>query len=264
MRKGELLALRVRDVGLKEELLGSRVPDVNLLDDLLDGWLTVVDSKNGESRKIPLTQETKTLLGECIRGKERADFILTRQDGSRVAQPRKDWYSLCCRCGLGKNITEKNADGKTPSVRYEGLQMHDLRRSAVRRMIRSGISQTVAMRISGHKTASVFRRYDITDECDLEQAAKLLEPSRQSVSEVETVTKPSRRVLPFRKCLICRGSSVVERRPEKAGVASSILAPGTSFGFSSSHLSLSPKQIKLASTTKFSFSFKNLLKSRIN
>lgn len=26
---------------------------------------------------------------------------------------------------------------------------------------------------------------------------------------------------------MCRGSSVVERRPEKAGVASSILAPGT-------------------------------------
>jgi integrase len=184
MRKGELLAMRVRDVGLKEELLGSRIPDVNLLDDLLDGWLTVPDSKNGDSRKIPLTQETKTLLGECIRGKEKDDFILTRRDGQRVAQPRKDWYSLCCRCALGEMITEKLADGKT-SVRYAGFQMHDLRRSAVRRMIRSGISQTVAMRISGHKTASVFRRYDITDECDLEQAAKLLEPNQVSVSEVE-------------------------------------------------------------------------------
>jgi hypothetical protein len=43
----------------------------------------------------------------------------------------------------------------------------------------------------------------------------------------KTDTKPTHEVLPIRNLLICRGSSVVERRPEKAGVASSILAPGT-------------------------------------
>lgn len=166
-RKGELLALRVRNV------------------DLLEGWLHIETSKNGEGRKVALTRETSTLLAESIRGKKTDDHILTRQDGSRVAQPRKDWYSLCVRSGLGKKLVEKRPDGKS-SVRYEGLQMHDLRRSAVRRMIRSGISQTVAMRVSGHKTASVFRRYDIVDERDLEQAAKLLEPAGQApVSEAE-------------------------------------------------------------------------------
>jgi integrase len=170
-RKSEMLNLRVRNI------------------DLLDGWLTVADSKNGESRKVSLTQETKTLLAECIRGKQPDGFVLTHKDGSRISQPRKNWYDLSVACGFGKKLTEKLADGKT-SVRYEGLQMHDLRRSAIRRMIRSGISQTVAMRVSGHKTASVFRRYDITDECDLEQAAKLLERGCQvPVSEIETDTK---------------------------------------------------------------------------
>ncbi len=43
------------------------------------------------------------------------------------------------------------------------------------------------------------------------------------------------------KLQICRGSSLVERRPEKAGVASSILAPGTSFVFSSPHFSTPPR-----------------------
>src|SRR5258708_17493758 len=44
---------------------------------------------------------------------------------------------------------------------------------------------------------------------------------------LKTDTKPTQSVLRIRKSLKCRGSSVVERRPEKAGVASSILAPGT-------------------------------------
>jgi len=47
--------------------------------------------------------------------------------------------------------------------------VHDLRRSGVREMIRSGINQTVAMRISGHLTA-VFARYDITSTADIEDA----------------------------------------------------------------------------------------------
>ena len=53
---------------------------------------------------------------------------------------------------------------------YHGLIPHDLRRSAVRNMIRVGVSQTVAMSISGHKTIAVFQRYDITDDRDKQAA----------------------------------------------------------------------------------------------
>ena len=123
-----------------------------------------------------------------MRGKQKGDFILTRKDGSRVAQPRKDWYSLCVRSGLGKWLTEKQADGKT-STHYEGLQMHDLRRSAVKHLVGSGVREKICMMITGHKTRSVFDRYHIGNDRDLEQAAKLLEPSLQvSVSEVKTET----------------------------------------------------------------------------
>lgn len=51
------------------------------------------------------------------------------------------------------------------------MLVHDLRRSAVRNMIRSGVNQHVAMAISGHRTATIFERYDIIDETDLEKAA---------------------------------------------------------------------------------------------
>ena len=171
MRKSEMLALRVRNV------------------DLLDSWLSIEMSKNGEGRRIKLTEETRQLLVACVRGKKLDDFVLTRPDGGRVAQPRKDWYSLCCRSGFGKKLVEEHDDGTT-STHYEGLQMHDLRRSAVRRLVRCGVSEKICMAISGHKTRSVFDRYNITNERDLEQAAKLLEPGRQAaVSEVETDTK---------------------------------------------------------------------------
>jgi integrase len=160
-RKGELLNLHVRQV------------------DLLDRWLELEEgsTKTGEARKIKMSGEVYELLLACVSGKSPDDFVFTRSDGSRVVDPRDEWYSLCVASGLGRWEPAKRGKGED-YMQYVGLNLYDFRRSAIRNMTRRGISETVAMKISGHKTASVFRRYNITDLCDLAEATNKIEAGR--------------------------------------------------------------------------------------
>ena len=56
-----------------------------------------------------------------------------------------------------------------------GLRFHDLRRSGIRNMTRSGVPPAIAMSISGHRTISTFLRYDIASEEDKREALRKVE-----------------------------------------------------------------------------------------
>jgi integrase len=56
-----------------------------------------------------------------------------------------------------------------------GKKLHDLRRTAVRDLDRAGVSRTVAMKMVGHRTESIYNRYNITSDGDLRAAARKLD-----------------------------------------------------------------------------------------
>lgn len=171
----------------KSELLNLRRNQV----DLLGRWIRLSgsDTKNGEPRAVKMTNQAFELLRVCCRGKQDTDYVFTREDGNHVVDPRQDWYDLCRAAKLGRYVEAKRRNGKTYD-KYEGLIIHDFRRSAIRNMKRRGITDTVAMKISGHNTRDVFDRYNITDERDLEQASELIEAGRKvTVPQSQTHTK---------------------------------------------------------------------------
>ena len=85
----------------------------------------------------------------------------TVREGHRRGKPlgriEECWNTACRKAGV------------------EGKVFHDLRRTAVRNMIRAGVPQHVAMMISGHRTTKMFHRYAIVDEQDLRSAAERME-----------------------------------------------------------------------------------------
>jgi len=145
-RKGELLNLLVKQVDLMNRTIR----------------LNAGETKSGDGRVVVMTSDVYTLLQACVAGKSAEDYVFTRANGKRVAGFRKAWASLTRTAGC------------------PDLLFHDLRRSGVRNMIRRGIPEVVAMRISGHKTRAVFDRYNIVSESDLADAARRIEAGKRA------------------------------------------------------------------------------------
>ena len=81
---------------------------------------------------------------------------------------RKEWCKACVAAGLG---TLTKVEGKA-DPRYTGLIIHDFRRSAIKNLMKAGVNEKVAMKISGHKTRAVFDRYHIVDTEDVVDAMR--------------------------------------------------------------------------------------------
>ena len=141
-------------------------------------------TKNDDGRVVYLTPELKTLLAaqlERVRALEKQlgriiPSLFPHLGGKkRAGTPRtafyKVWRAACRKAGV------------------PGMLMHDFRRTAVRNMERTGVSRSVATKLTGHRTEAVYRRYAIVSDADLRAASAKL---AGTFSGRSAATTPSR------------------------------------------------------------------------
>jgi integrase len=146
-RRGEIFSLRWSDVDREGGVIRLR-PE---------------HSKNGRGRTLVLDGDDLPALVERRwaarvvpdpNGTTKVSPFVFHRDGAPIVDFRKAWATACEKAGV------------------PGRLFHDLRRTAVRNMVRAGVRESVAMKVSGHRTRSTFDRYDIGSEADLRDAAR--------------------------------------------------------------------------------------------
>ena len=122
-------------------------------------------TKNDEGRTFPFTG--LPALEALLRSQRTHTSVIERERGTLVP-------SVFHR--RGKPIRSLHGAWRTACVRagVPGRLVHDLRRTAVRNLERAGVSRSVAMKLTGHKTESVYRRYAIVSDADLREASRKL------------------------------------------------------------------------------------------
>ena len=120
-------------------------------------------TKNNEGRTFVMTPELRACLetqreltNEIQKKSSRVIPSVFHRNGKPIKDYRGAWRKACVDAAL---------PGRIP---------HDFRRTAVRNLERAGVSRSVAMKITGHKTEAVYRRYAIVSEQDLHEAAHKL------------------------------------------------------------------------------------------
>ena len=144
--------------------------------------LRAENAKNGEARMIPLEGELAEVVARRrtarqveIDGTVMICSLIFHRAGREIGDFRKAWSRACKKAGILRLF-------------------HDLRRSACRNMLAAGVPQSIAMKVSGHKTDSMFRRYAIVAESDLRTALRRTQDYLRTVQEnVVAMPQPSRK-----------------------------------------------------------------------
>jgi integrase len=174
MRLSEILNLRWSNVDLAEELI----------------HLNPGETKNDEGRDIPMIDGLPKMFEALKRANPNSgeNDLVFLNNGKPIASFIKAWRKFCIQCAiptkLNGQVVISHFDDE--SGKYHGFLFHDLRRTFVSNMVESGVDSLTAKAISGHKTDSVFERYNIRSTKRVQKAGdKLSDHLRREQEEVE-------------------------------------------------------------------------------
>ena len=144
-------------------------------------------TKNGEARVVYMTAALRHVLearnAERLRLQKAGTIvqhvffrmIAKGRGGELEPKPigsfKRAWRNACRAAGV------------------PGKLLHDLRRTAVRDLDRKGVSRSVAMKLVGHRTESMYERYNITSDNDLRDAARKLDAAAVPVAPLRTARR---------------------------------------------------------------------------
>lgn len=162
----------------KQELLSIQWPQVDFEE--MQIRMPARNTKNREGRSLPIFPGD---LEDMLRAakKERDEkwpespWVFNRQ-GAQIKNFRRAWDLAVDRAAI------QTQDGRR-------LTVHDMRRTAVRNMSAAGVPQKVRMAISGHKTDSMERRYNIVDAADLKLAGALMAKRMKALAKASKKSK---------------------------------------------------------------------------
>lgn len=139
LRKTALLNLQWKQVDLKENLIRLSTPRTK--------------NRKPTPRILPIFGDMR----EYLEKQPRTGAYIFARGEERIKDFRASWRAACIRAGVPQ------------------LLFHDLRRTAVRNLRKAGVSETMAMRVSGHETRAMLDRYSISNEDDAKEVGDQME-----------------------------------------------------------------------------------------
>ncbi|HEY5444502.1 MAG TPA: site-specific integrase, partial [Pyrinomonadaceae bacterium] len=143
--------------------LGPRLSEIlNLTWDRVDmhrGFLKLrsVDTKTREPRQVPLTPVVLGALRDLSKVRSLKCPYVFQFEGKPIKRVKRAFHTAVRTAGI------------------QDLRFHDLRHCAATNLRRAGIDTVTAMKIVGHKSEKMHRRYNSVSESDLSAAARKLD-----------------------------------------------------------------------------------------